>query len=878
MDHSLANRLGNDVIEFAAHTSAHGIPRAYVANGCRRFLWMGLFSACFATFLYQAYLIIVRFNRNDIIVNVEIKYKDIAFPSVTVCNLNPYKTSKALEFGGVKDTLESLNKAMKAKNLESPRLRRALGESPINLSIHSLIPQAASVYCSRISTNATDYEPRVNGDEKCICASFPTNFLYWKCRLEEKWSSELCEWKNESLLVGNTHTNLHPCFCLDGFCIQDSQVAEIIPTEPLPISTRKCKYSSNETCLCVGSSSQRIEISSMYCAPFANWSMHTCGLCDWSGRCSKSLSLSDGDTQCLCHQNRCFQIESQEKLESVHEKETTKRSIRIRRHNRRIYEKILANYDGLLAVYTSCDRQGNEWKALMEKDSNRSTCLCFYNKKNGIVWPCYLPVDWKEKKCTSCVTFGNCDYSDDPKAAFDCLCAMPIKLCVKIEPPNGNTTALVERVVPYWEILPTTTISPIQKKKEETERAYNYVASDPVALNTQAKENVIFVLDKLTPLERSQISYTKFEFITRCSFNGRDCNISHDFSHYLDPIYGTCFTFNHDPRQSNLTSERAGPNYGLRFQVFVNIEEYMPTTEAAGVRLTVHSSDEQPFPDTLGYSAPTGFVSSFGIRMKHISRLPSPYGDCVKNGKDENFIYTTKEYSTEGCQRSCVQQHFVKKCGCGDPRYPRWNHSHSCPVDDELKRKCLHRETEYAAKNIEKLKCKKCRQPCSQQVFSISYSASRWPATLANRNDCPKGLNEQQCLNYLREQGAMIEVFFEQLNYEALQESEAYGWINLLSDFGGQLGLWMGVSVITISEVGLLVLDIVFSLFGFKRKSNGRSQMPHNRSPSSASLKRAFTHQTVPQKTTKYTNGTTLLEKQVPAVHSMFTTDFPQDN
>ncbi|RCN47433.1 hypothetical protein ANCCAN_06464 [Ancylostoma caninum] len=31
------------------------------------------------------------------------------------------------------------------------------------------------------------------------------------------------------------------------------------------------------------------------------------------------------------------------------------------------------------------------------------------------------------------------------------------------------------------------------------------------------------------------------------------------------------------------------------------------------------------------------------------------------------------------------------------------------------------------------------------------------------------------CLMYKREQGAMIEVYFEQLNYESLLESEAYG-------------------------------------------------------------------------------------------------------
>ncbi len=54
---------------------------------------------------------------------------------------------------------------------------------------------------------------------------------------------------------------------------------------------------------------------------------------------------------------------------------------------------------------------------------------------------------------------------------------------------------------------------------------------------------------------------------------------------------------------------------GLRVQVFLNTSDYLPTTEAAGLRLATHPQGEQPFPDTAGYSAPTGFISSFGIYL-----------------------------------------------------------------------------------------------------------------------------------------------------------------------------------------------------------------------------------------------------------------------
>ncbi|PIO73054.1 Amiloride-sensitive sodium channel [Teladorsagia circumcincta] len=312
---------------------------------------------------------------------------------------------------------------------------------------------------------------------------------------------------------------------------------------------------------------------------------------------------------------------------------------------------------------------------------------------------------------------------------------------------------------------------------------------DTIALKGKAMENIIFAVDELTEKEKWAITYNKSEMIRKCSFNGQECKVDEEFKAFLDPTYGACFTYVGRESAANITNERAGPAYGLRLELFVNISEYLPTTEAAGVRLTVHNVEEQPFPDTLGHSAPTGFVSSFGIKLKSMTRLPAPYGDCIQEGKDEDFIYVTKQYNTEGCQRSCIQKHLATTCGCGDPRYPPFRNSKNCPVDDPRKRECLKREMQYAVRYPKAIGCK-CRQPC-------------------------------------REQGAMIEVYFEQLNYESLLESEAYGLPNLLSDFGGQLGLWMGVSVITIMEVLILIFDVILTIFGLtagRRKTYSTKQ------------------------------------------------------
>jgi hypothetical protein len=48
---------------------------------------------------------------------------------------------------------------------------------------------------------------------------------------------------------------------------------------------------------------------------------------------------------------------------------------------------------------------------------------------------------------------------------------------------------------------------------------------DEIAINTQARQNLMFAVEEKPMTERVQLSQSKHELILKCSFNQRDCDI-----------------------------------------------------------------------------------------------------------------------------------------------------------------------------------------------------------------------------------------------------------------------------------------------------------------------------------------------------------------
>uniref|UniRef100_A0A1I7XKV2 Degenerin del-1 n=1 Tax=Heterorhabditis bacteriophora TaxID=37862 RepID=A0A1I7XKV2_HETBA len=317
------------------------------------------------------------------------------------------------------------------------------------------------------------------------------------------------------------------------------------------------------------------------------------------------------------------------------------------------YEPVFSDCDCVHGLDNECFGKESVPTAL------EKACICNYDRQDGSAWPCYSTSTWEESICPECNDIGFCNVPNTTGTDFiPCYCQLTMGYCVL----KGGS-----RIKRIWEFrgkkIPDRN-SPFRKDFLDhlTQLGYGNM-TDQVAITTQAKEKLILRMSSLHPQRRAALGYGKSELIKQCSFNGQQCNIEKEFKLHIDASFGNCYTFNADSRRIRASS-RAGPSYGLRLMVFVNSSDYLPTTEATGVRIAIHGQQECPFPDTFGYSAPTGAISSFGISLRKVNRLSKPNGDC-HNSDDSlpyGYIYKQYKYEPERAKHSLMEPQQLLCC------------------------------------------------------------------------------------------------------------------------------------------------------------------------------------------------------------------------
>jgi hypothetical protein len=254
---------------------------------------------------------------------------------------------------------------------------------------------------------------------------------------------------------------------------------------------------------------------------------------------------------------------------------------------------------------------------------------------------------------------------------------------------------------------------------------------------------------------------------------------------------------------------------------------------------------------------PPGYSVTFGVKARQNIRIGAPHGNC----SDRNPFHkedTNIRYTLISCQKQCLQAAIVRECGCKDISLPGANtfadHTY-CSADDILSQNCANNATKDCYTNlfilykrntcVREMKMKMsrnatanrlcgCFPPCNEITYDVTYSLAKWPAASFDGDEAyidifetigfPSRFSEEEdgarkmemYSNYFdpsnRRQAmkdfSRLNVYIADSNVLKTEEAEEYVQSQLLSDIGGQLGLWVGISVITLAEALELIVDL----------------------------------------------------------------------
>ena len=304
-------------------------------------------------------------------------------------------------------------------------------------------------------------------------------------------------------------------------------------------------------------------------------------------------------------------------------------------------------------------------------------------------------------------------------------------------------------------------------------------------------------------------SQNREDFILYCGFSGGDSDsdgivrCEDDFIPVLTPS-GICYTFNSAfNERSDRYVKRAGPNYGLKLIVNVSQSEYsLLSSGDVGVTVAVHPRQDLPVLEK-GVSTPPGRNGFIAISKVQVSDETTE-NKCIKDNGQLTFL-SQYAYSISACQTNAFLEHIAQDSVCGcvyiNRRRPSTRKTPNCNI---TKACCLLKEYRKFIPSEQQ-----CPPPCDYTVYNIKPSYSQFPSNeLANYlAQCYNTTPDDVQSNMLS-----INVYFEEIETTTMNTGYAYTFANLLADMGGLMGLFIGASVISLLEIGMLVFDFLKSL------------------------------------------------------------------
>ncbi|XP_052695077.1 acid-sensing ion channel 4-B-like [Crassostrea angulata] len=291
------------------------------------------------------------------------------------------------------------------------------------------------------------------------------------------------------------------------------------------------------------------------------------------------------------------------------------------------------------------------------------------------------------------------------------------------------------------------------------------------------------------------------ELFLVCKFDGKDRICKNDIEAIITPV-GVCYTFNsrnYVSKNGHIMTSQTGSTSGLLLYLIVNQNNYVYNEiMTAGFKVIIHDQNDEPDVIDKGFFVSPGFSTFASIHKTEYQYLPRPYkmnGDqfCVdtKSPDYKNPLQYYDVYSKTACRMECKQNHVITICGCRSPN-DKGNYT-ICSLGKWIE--CYKVESERFDQNGTVQGMCPCLTECEYNEYQARLSTGYFPA-----KNYETIFNELGLTN-IREVLLELVIYFESLGVLKVEQKPEYSLEDILGLLGGQMGLFLGASLLTLTEL-----------------------------------------------------------------------------
>ena len=191
---------------------------------------------------------------------------------------------------------------------------------------------------------------------------------------------------------------------------------------------------------------------------------------------------------------------------------------------------------------------------------------------------------------------------------------------------------------------------------------------------------------------------------------------------------------------------------------------------------------------------------------------PSNTGFYVIFDKLNQILYNQVnhvEYRQKDCFELCLQKMIIDTCGCFYTWLPIYgNTSSPCFNIDQFI--CLAYKFNESTSEIESLCKDSCPLECSYVNYELSMSSLVYPTKEFFHS--LKYNSSEYTLNKYRQTHLGLDIFFPIKQYTEIRETPKTTFPDLISNIGGALGVFLGLSIFSFIELFEVIFQILLIL------------------------------------------------------------------